>query len=155
MGNSILPLFARLAGGDGLAPVKKQDAVCDCANVVSPRCCAAPASSLSTLMQCLRQIGDAGVDAAELRRVRLRHVDAELLMQRDEEIEEIHGIDVELVAQALGRLEIARIQLGHDPGQGLDHANADVVFSHKSSGCCSRRSTAARKSAPRWPSVAR
>ena len=53
---------------------------------------------MSALPQRLRQIVDAGVDGAELRRVRLRHVDPELLVQSDQKIEEIHGVDVDLLA---------------------------------------------------------
>jgi len=83
MESSILPLCARMADGDNLALVRKKVAVYGYADFVSPRWCAAPASSLSALAQCLCQIVHAGVDGAELRRVRFRHVDSELLVQSD------------------------------------------------------------------------
>src|SRR5512135_992507 len=70
-------------------------------------------SRLRPLLQGLPQIAHAGIDRSEFSGIGLGHIDPEFLVQGDQEVEEIHGIDVELIAQALRLLETARVQFGN------------------------------------------
>src|SRR5574341_1316757 len=95
------------------------------------------------------------VEGAELGVVRLGDLDLQALVQRDEEIEPVHRVQIHLLAQELARDEVAVLDLGGDALELRDDRPAHLVLVHSVSGCCRSFATSARNSAPRCPSLTR
>src|SRR6185369_3626488 len=102
-----------------------------------------------------RQILEAGVERGELGIVRLGDVHAERVVQRDDEIQHVHRVEIELVAKRQILPQRGQVGLGGDVAEGPEHRGAQLLRHHSRSGDWRRRSTAARNSPPRWPSLTR
>src|SRR5690606_16884020 len=89
----------------------------------------------------------------EPRVVFLGNLEAELFGHRDHEVQVVHRVDVELVAQVNVRLDLRGVGLGRDLQQQAH--NRVFQLAHKFSGCSSSRAIARRNRPPRWPSLAR
>src|SRR3990172_6161227 len=103
----------------------------------------------------LREVGDEAVERAQARVVGLGDVDAELLVDRDHEVEDVHRVEVELVAEVDVPLDLRRVGLQRDLAQHAEDGGPDLVGGHRSSGSWSSRSRAVRNALARWPSVTR
>src|SRR5581483_6853717 len=95
------------------------------------------------------------VERRETAVVALRNLDSELLVDGDDEVEEVHRIDVELVAEIDVPSDERRIRLRRDLAQHPQHGVSDLVGGHRLSGSLTRRSRAIRNAPARCPSVTR
>src|SRR5581483_9362953 len=102
-----------------------------------------------------RQIVHAAVEVEELRVILLRDAHAQFLVKSEHEVEEVHRVDVELLTQWHDGVERRGVHLRGDPTENGQYGLSNLVAGHSFPGSCSRRSTAARNSPPRWPSLAR
>jgi pyruvate dehydrogenase E2 component (dihydrolipoamide acetyltransferase) len=99
-----------------------------------------------------------GAEAAQLGVVQLGDCDAKALVQRGDPVQEVHRVEVELVAQ-IGVVRDCLVgQVGGDLGQlfqhdGLELIERHVVAVHSVSGSWRRSASLARNRAPRWPSL--
>ena len=98
---------------------------------------------------------NSAIERRELRVIPLRNVDAQPIVQRQHKIEEVDRVEVELVAKLDVGTDRRRIDLRRNSRQRLEDDLLHLVGRHNFSGVCSKRSTAARKSPPRCPSLAR
>ena len=69
-------------------------------------------------------------------------------MDRGHEIQEVHRIDIQGLAQIGGGIDLLQIDLGGDVSELLLEHRANVGFSHSLSGSCSSLPISARNSAP-------
>lgn len=76
-------------------------------------------------------------------------------MDGGNEVEEIHRIDIECVAQVGARIDGFQVDFGRDIAKFLLHHGADIDVTHSLSGSCSSLPISARNSAPPWPSLTR
>ena len=103
----------------------------------------------------LDEVRNAAVERGQLRVIGFGDFDVKLFVDTDHEVEEVHRIEVQLLAQAEGRLDLVRLDLGRDVAEDAEDSFADLDGCHSWPGSCNRRSTAFRKMPPRWPSVTR
>ena len=66
------------------------------------------------------EIGDGTVERGELRIVRLGNVDPGALVQRGDEVEEVHRIEIEFLAQLRLARQLVQIGLRRDPDEHLE-----------------------------------
>jgi ABC-type arginine transport system ATPase subunit/ABC-type spermidine/putrescine transport system permease subunit II len=95
------------------------------------------------------------VERCQLGVIRLRNVDAKPVVQVDHEVEEIHGVEIELLSENGVRLQLLWIDLWRNAGERLYYSGADLVTCHSVSGAWSARSKAVRNDPATRPSTAR
>ena len=95
-----------------------------------------------------------GVGADEVV-VGLGDLDAGRLRERDEEVQEVHRVEIEHLLQVVVGLDGRQVGFGRDAGERGADGGVGIEWHHSSSGWWRRRATSERKVAPRWPSVAR
>ena len=76
-------------------------------------------------------------------------VDTQRVVNRDQNVEEIDRIDVQLITHIDVCCEGAEVGFGGDRCQGAQDGRANLISCHSFSGVCSRRSMAARNRPPR------
>src|ERR1039457_2841838 len=106
---------------------------------------------LGAAMRC--KVVDAPIQCRQTGVVRLGDFHFEFLMKPDDEVHEVHGIDIELIADSQVGLELRQVGLPSNLTEGTKNHLSDLVLGHSFSGSCRRRSMVARKSPPRWPSL--
>ncbi len=98
-------------------------------------------------------------EATQPRKVRFGDIDAEAFMQSDREVQLIHGVELELLAQWQVGIDWQGLRLRRNSCQYLDDLREQSgVFAgagHSRSGCCSSAPIRARNCAPRRPSLTR
>src|SRR5665811_356038 len=102
-----------------------------------------------------RDVCDRSVERDKLRIVELGYLDAKAMVDRGDEVQEIHRIDVDGLTKIRCRIDVRQINLGGDIVEFfLDHF-ADVEVIHSLSGSCSSLPISAKNSAPACPSLTR
>ena len=104
-------------------------------------------------MRC--KVVDAAVQRGHLGVIRFGDFYFEFLVKPNDEVQEVHGIDVELVANSQFRLNLRQVGLRSNLTKDAKNRFFDLVLRHSFSGSCKSLSTAARKMPPRWPSLTR
>jgi hypothetical protein len=66
--------------------------------------------------------------------VGFRDLDSDAFVERDDEVQEVHGIDIDLIPQRRVGAERVRIELGRHASQFRDNDAAHLVFRHSCSG---------------------
>lgn len=100
------------------------------------------------------QVRDTAVEAGHLGIIRLGNIHSSCLMNGYHEVEYIHRIEIDLLAQIDCRIDFG-LEFGRDVLKLAQDHCLDLFVRHSFSGSCKRRSILARKRAPRCPSLAR
>ena len=103
----------------------------------------------------LVQVGDRIVERRQLGVVALGDLDPGLLVDGDDDVEEVHRVDVQLLGEVRVGLDRRGVDIRRDLGQRTDHHVSELLPVHSSSGFCSRRSIRVSRRLPAWPSLAR
>src|SRR5579872_3469344 len=96
-------------------------------------------------LQSFGDVADGTVNGEETWIVRLRDVELERFVKRDDVVEKIHRVDVELIAKILVRCQSRLLELGRDACQRIQDDFPNFGIPHHTGGSWSRRPTAARK----------
>src|ERR1019366_2420365 len=98
---------------------------------------------------------DRPVECDKLRIIELGYLDAEAMVDGGNEVQEVHRIDVESLAQIRGRIDARHINFRCDIVELFLHHLANVDVIHSLSGSCSSLPLSARNNAPACPSLTR
>src|SRR3972149_11561979 len=98
---------------------------------------------------------DAALQRHEPWIIRLRNLHAQCLVEADDEVEDVHRIEIDLIAEGNVGLDGGEINLRRDLAEHAENCRPDLVPGHSRLGSWSRRSIAARKRPARWPSGTR
>ena len=80
------------------------------------------------------QVSRAGVEGCELRVVRFWHFDVMLLAELHDDVEEVHGIEVKLIAEFNLRLDVGSVFIGRDFCDDIDDDLFYLIFCHFKNG---------------------
>src|SRR5512139_481336 len=101
------------------------------------------------------EVAHDAVEGREPAVVRLGNVDPQLAVHVDDQVQEVHRVDVDLLTKGPIARQGGRINLGSDARERRQHGGPDVVSRHRSSGLASARRSSRRNRAPRHPSLTR
>ena len=76
------------------------------------------------------QVGCAAVERCELRVIRLGDFDVVLLAELHDDVEEVHGVEVQLVAEIDLRLYVGSVFIGSDFVNDVDYDLFYLIFCH-------------------------
>ena len=114
-----------------------------------------PRSSALAYSKFALEICHRSVKSDEVGIVEFRDVNTQAMMNRDDEVEEIHRVDIQGLAQIRGGIEFLQIHFGRNVTEFFLQNSANVGLVHSFSGSCSSLPISARNSAPAWPSLTR
>jgi hypothetical protein len=100
-------------------------------------------------------VRDRPIQRDKLRVVEFGDLDAEAMVDGGDESQEIHGIDVESLAQICTRIDGCEIDLGRDIVELFQHHLANIGRAHSFSGSPSTLPISAKNNAPACPSLTR
>src|SRR3972149_6132382 len=112
-----------------------------------------PESGADSALKLGEQVVDAAVGRGQARVVGLRNLHAERRVKPDHDVQQVHRVEIQLTPKGHVRLERCEVGLGGDVVQDAEHGGAHLFPCHSRAGSWSKRSTAARKRPPRWPSL--
>lgn len=95
------------------------------------------------------EVLDAPIQRRELRVIRLRNLNMERRVDRDQEVEQVHGVKIKLVTEAHIGPDQSEIRFRRNLAEEAKNRCPDLVLRHSRLGSCSSRSTAARNRPPR------
>jgi hypothetical protein len=106
-----------------------------------------------SLRERIAQIVDRTLQSEELIAVRLGNIDSQSIMKGDNEIGEIHRIEVEDLAKVVLIMRRSEIGFWRDFADEFQNERSEFGVGHSFSGSCKKRPTAVKYNPPMWPSV--
>src|SRR5512146_2801957 len=110
---------------------------------------------LLTWLELCIDIGEGSVERAEFRIVDFRNINAKPAVNSDDKVQEIHGINIDRLAQIRGRIDACDIGFRSDVVEFLLNHLADIDCAHSLSGSIKSLPISAKNNAPAWPSLTR